>query len=232
MKCHHKRAIPDEGTSSRGPHSPQGPLLLGVIGTVGWTPPGFGYNVERIRGSHGSEANERLCAGCHVNSYEVTDETGNFLVAATGHRFLPIPCVDTNNAPTEDQTCGYTVEERNFGACTECHGDEDAALSAVLLARNRIDGRVAELDALLEEVRTNFPEAFSNTDTLFTVAEGAAFNQGLGEIQSSAIHNPFLTEALLLASIAAVEDEYGPFPAPPSDASEALRTLVDRWGTW
>ena len=53
MKCHHKRAEPDlgeEGTSSRGPHSPQGPLLLGEIGTVGWTPPNFAYDVAAIRG--------------------------------------------------------------------------------------------------------------------------------------------------------------------------------------
>ena len=30
--------------------------------------------------SHGSEANPRLCAGCHVNQFTVTDqETGDFL---------------------------------------------------------------------------------------------------------------------------------------------------------
>ena len=75
---------------------------------------------------------------------------------------------------------------------------------------------VAELDALLELV----PEtAFDRDDGVFTIAEGANFNAGLGDIESSAVHNPFLTEALLTASIAAVRDEYGPFPMLTSDVS-------------
>jgi predicted CXXCH cytochrome family protein len=228
MKCHHKRAIPDEGSSSRGPHSPQGPLLLGEVGSVGWTPPGFGYNVARIRGTHGSERNTRLCATCHVNSYEIQDDTGNFLVTATGHRFLPIPCVDANNAPTEDQTCGYTEAERNFASCTPsgCHGDETAALSALNAARDRIDNRRTELDDLLAQVSAT---EFSSTDTLFTVAEGAKFNSELAAIQSSAIHNPFLTEALLLSSIDAVEAAYN-LPGLVGVDQEALRALVSRWG--
>ena len=36
MKCHHKRSEPDPN-SSRGPHSPQGPLLIGE--DAGWFPP-------------------------------------------------------------------------------------------------------------------------------------------------------------------------------------------------
>ncbi|HUP52245.1 MAG TPA: cytochrome c3 family protein [Longimicrobiales bacterium] len=229
MQCHQKRSIPDEGTTSRGPHSPQGPLLLGEIGTVGWTPPNFAYNVERIRGTHGSEANTRLCATCHVNSYEVTDEvTGAFLVTVTGHRFLPIPCVDANGVPTEDQTCAKTEDERTFASCTTsgCHGDAIAARSALDAAQGRIAGRVTELAGLLAQVPA---DQFSNTDTIFTVAEGARFNQQLGEIESSAVHNPFLTEALLLSSIDAVRDAYN-LPAAASGTQEDLRTLVDRWG--
>lgn len=226
MKCHQKRAIPDEGSSSRGPHSPQGPLLLGEIGTVGWTPPGFAYNVQRIRGTHGSERNTKLCAACHVNSYDVQDATGNFVVTATGHRFLPVPCVDANGAPTEAQTCGYTEQERDFSSCTTgCHGDETAALSALTAARGRIDNRRAELDALLAQVPSN---QFSSTDTLFTVAEGAQFNSRLAAIESSAIHNPFLTEALLLSSISAVRNQYGlPLSSP---AKTDLDDLISRWG--
>jgi predicted CXXCH cytochrome family protein len=233
MKCHQRRAEPDlgplgTGSSSSGPHSPQGPLLLGEIGTVGWTPPNFAYNVDRIRGTHGSERNTRLCATCHVNSYEVTDpDTGSHLFSVTGHRFLPIPCVDANDIPLEVQSCGDTVEERNFASCTSsgCHGDETAALSALLLARSRIDDRVADLSAMLALVPST---EISSTDTLFTVAEGATFNKQLGEIRSSAVHNPFLTEALLLSSIEAVEDRYG-IPAPTSSA-DRLRALVSRFG--
>ena len=77
MKCHQRRAVPDP-TSSRGPHSPQGPLLLGE--NVGWQPPNFQYADIQIRSTHGSDANPRLCATCHVNSYEVTDAaTGDFV---------------------------------------------------------------------------------------------------------------------------------------------------------
>lgn len=232
MTCHHKRGTPDlgtAGTSTRSPHSPQGPLLLGEIGDVGWTPPNFAYNVNRIRGTHGSAANPKLCAGCHVSSYEATDAaTGDHVFTVTGHRFLPVPCVDANNVPTEDQSCGYTTTERNFAACTgACHGDEDAALSAMLTAQGDITARAAELDALLAQVD---PSQFSGTDTLFTVAEGARFNQQLADFSGSAVHNPFMMRALLLASITAVEEEYGPFPVS-SDASEALRALVERWGS-
>jgi hypothetical protein len=229
MKCHHKRSIPDEGTSTRGPHSPQGPLLLGVIGTVGWTPPNFAYDVERIRGTHGSEANTQLCATCHINSYEVTDsETGDFLVTVTGHRFLPIPCVDANGVPTEDQTCAKTEDERTFASCTTsgCHGDAIAARSALDAAQGRIASRVTELADLLAQVSA---DQFSDTDTIFTVAEGARFNQQLGEIESSAVHNPFLTEALLLSSIDAVRETYN-LPAAAGGTQEDLRTLVGRWG--
>ena len=209
MKCHHKRAIPDEGTTSRGPHSPQGPLLLGEVGQVGWTPPNFAYNNQTIRGTHGSERNTKLCATCHVNSYEVDDaETGAFIVTATGHLFKPIPCVDAQGVPTADDSCPKDEASRNWTACTGsgCHGDATAAKSAYNAATGRIADLVTELSDLLALVPST---EFSSTDTLYTVAEGALFNQQLGEITSSAIHNPFLTEALLSASITAVKDTYG-----------------------
>jgi len=231
MKCHQRRAVPDlgtGGTTSSGPHAPQGPLLLGEVGSVGWIPPQFDYNVEHIRGTHGSERNTKLCATCHVNSYQVQDAAAGLTATVTGHRFLPVPCVDANNIPTEDQSCGYTVQERNFASCTTsgCHGDETAALTALILATGRIDDRRAELDALLAQVPAN---QFSSTDTVFTVAEGSKFNSQLAAIRSSATHNPFMTEALLLGSIEAVENQYGPFPTA-STAPEALRALMGRWG--
>lgn len=217
MKCHHKRAIPDlgtGGTSTRGPHSPQGPLLLGTVGEVGWTPPDFAYNVERIRGTHGTERNERLCAGCHVNSYEVTDpESGDHVFNATGHLFKPIPCVDAQGVPLADDSCEMTVDARSFDGCTAsgCHGDEDAALSAMLLAQGRIADLVEDLESMLDQVPA---DQFSSADTIFTVAEGAEFNAQLGAIESSAVHNPFMTEALLTSSIQAVQDKYGVSPSP------------------
>ncbi|MDH3270609.1 MAG: cytochrome c family protein [Gemmatimonadota bacterium] len=213
MKCHQRRAIPDLDNPQRGPHSPQGPLLLGE--NVGWIPPNFAYNDQLIRGTHGSDANAELCATCHLNSYTVTDPaSGDFVFSATGHLFKPTPCVDAAGIPTADDSCGQNVTERSFDSCTSagCHGSEDAALSAKLIAQARIANLVAELDDLLALVPAT---EFDNDDGIFTVAEGANFNAGLGDIVSSAVHNPFLTEALLTASIQAVEDTYG-VPAPPA----------------
>ena len=229
MKCHHKRAIPDlgeAGTWSRGPHSPQGPLLLGVVGEVGWTPPQFAYNIERIRGTHGTTRNERLCAGCHVNSYEITDsDSGDHLFSATGHLFKPVPCVDADGIPTADDSCEMTVEARSFAGCTAsgCHGDADAALAAMLTAQNRIADLVADLESMLAQVPA---DQFSREDTLFTIAEGADFNRALGAIESSAVHNPFMTEALLTSSIQAVQDEYGVSPSPTLDLRNIIGTDI------
>jgi predicted CXXCH cytochrome family protein len=237
MKCHQRRAIPDETSASSGPHSPQGPLLLGEIGTVGWTPPSLqNYDVTQIRGTHGSAANTRLCAGCHVNAYDVTDaQTGAFVIHVTGHRFLPIPCVDANGEPTEDQTCAKTAAARSFNACVGCHGDATSAASALNAAETRIADLVTQLDDLLAQVPST---EFNDNDSTYTVAEGATFNSKLGANPSSAVHNPFLTEALLRGSIQAVEDTYGVSPSPSAPAAVAaaaegdtLKALVERWGS-
>lgn len=200
MKCHHKRAVP-EIDNSRGPHSPQGPLLLGE--DVGWIPPNFNTNI--VRGTHGSAQNEKLCATCHVYAREVTDPlTGDFVFSSKGHLFEPIPCLDAQGVPVSNGDCDVT--ERSFESCVECHGDEESARTAYLVSTGRVADRVADLEALLAQVPAT---EFDSEDGVLTVAEGALFNQRLGEITSSAVHNPFLTEALLLGSIQAVQDEYG-----------------------
>lgn len=218
MKCHHKRAIPDP-TSSRGPHSPQGPLLLGE--DVGWIPPNFDTNI--VRGTHGSAQNENLCATCHVFAREITDPlTGDFVFSSKGHLFKPIPCLDAQGAPT---ALDCDVSERSFASCVECHGDETVARGLYSLATARIAGRVAELAAQLAGVPST---EFDETDGVLTIGEGALFNQQLGEITSSAIHNPFLTEALLLGSMQAVLDEYGIAPRLlPSEIELRLSEIMD-----
>jgi predicted CXXCH cytochrome family protein len=210
MKCHQKRAVPDlgpdgTGSSTRGPHSPQGPLLLGE--DVGWIPPNFAYSNTAILGTHGTDANPRLCATCHVSSREITDElTGDFIVKVTGHSFEPIPCVDAQGVPTGAEDCADT--DRSFVSCTSsgCHGSADAARSVRAIAQTRIANLVSELNALLALVPG---DQFSSDDDIFTSAEGAEFNAQLGEISSSAIHNPFMMEALLTSSIAHIKDFYG-----------------------
>ncbi len=214
MKCHQRRAVPDPG-SSRGPHSPQGPLLLGE--NVGWQPPNFQYADLQIRSTHGSDANPRLCATCHVNAYDVRDAlTGDFVLSVKGHSFKPIPCLNPDGTPDPEADCA--LSERTFVSCTAsgCHGSEDAARSAYIVATTRIANLVQTLEGLLAKVPAS---EFDSSDDVFTTAEGANFNAGLGEITSSAIHNPFLTEALLTASIKQVMTDYGVMTA--SDISLA-----------
>ena len=214
MKCHQRRAVPDP-TSSRGPHSPQGPLLLGE--DVGWIPPNFDTNI--VRGTHGSAQNEELCATCHVYPFEVTDPlTGDFVFSATGHLFQPIPCLDAQGVPT---TGDCAVTERSFASCTDgCHGNDPvAARTAYLSSRQTIENRVEQLADQLAQVPAS---EFSTSDGVLTVAEGARFNQQLAEIESSSTHNPFLTEALLLSSMDAVEAQYG-ISASISPAARRVR---------
>ncbi|MDH3297205.1 MAG: multiheme c-type cytochrome [Gemmatimonadota bacterium] len=204
MKCHQRRAVP-EVDNSRGPHSPQGPLLLGE--DVGWIPPNFNTNI--VRGTHGSAQNEKLCVTCHLHARDITDPvSGDFVFSSKGHLFKPIPCLDPQGVPVGTDC---DVSERSFASCTGagCHGDETVARSLYLVSTGRIAAAVADLAAQLAQVPAT---EFDTEDGILTVAEGATFNQKLGEITSSAIHNPFLTEALLLGSMVAVENEYGIAP--------------------
>ena len=61
------------------------------------------------------------------------------------------------------------------------------------------------------------PGEIDPDDGIYTVAEGSTFNVSLarfgGKVQPTTTHNPFLMEALLLASIDAVETAYGIAPS-------------------
>ncbi len=131
MKCHTRRYEP-AGSSARGPHAPQGAVLTG---TAGYWPPG--YDTTAQAATHGSTtANPRLCAGCHVNNFEVEDRLnpGN-TISSKGHSFRPLPCLDpTTGEPLPDNSCGYTEPERYWGSCTTsgCHIGGPAAVVAAL----------------------------------------------------------------------------------------------------
>jgi predicted CXXCH cytochrome family protein len=243
MKCHSRRYEP-VANSSRGPHAPQGAVLTG---TAGWWP--AGYDTTAIQATHGNPAvNTRLCAGCHVNKYTVTDqETGDFVFNSTGHLFKPIPCLDANGIPVADNSCPYTETDRSFNGCTAagCHGSTTAALNAFNANRGILAtladqiwvdnpaGLPAELevpDPADQGLLALVPSTeFSTTDSMITVAEGVLFNMRLvaedryanGD-RSKGAHNPFLSQALLTASIQALNATYGPFPVPPR-----TRALMD-----
>jgi hypothetical protein len=139
--------------------------------------------------------------------------------------FAAIPCLDENGAPTAGD-CDLTLDDRTFEGCTGsgCHGTEQAAFAALTSASGALEFFAEELHDLLLEVDPNGEEPggeIDATDGVFTLAEGAYFNYALAEFggtdrpspllayAGAAAHNPFLTEALLIASIQAVEDEYG-----------------------
>ncbi len=202
-QCHDQRGTPDPG-STRGPHAPETAVLLGY---GGWWPPNLEFPGDAIVATHGSEANPRFCASCHVFPFTVTDEvTGDFVFQATGHLFDPIPCLNEEGIPVGGGDC--EEEQKTYQSCavSGCHTTEDRARELKDRADTRIQGLADDLAALLEQV----PEdEFDPLDGRYTIAEGASFNVELAkEYPGSATHNPFLMEALLSSSIKAVEEEY------------------------
>ncbi len=246
MKCHNRRNEPTSTQSS--PHAPQGSVLLG---TAGYKPVGFTYAENRILGSHSSEANPKLCAGCHVTRLEVRDKISNqFLFQATGHLMRPIPCLDANGQPTADKNCAYNSTARSWKSCTAagCHGSAAVAASVFNTVRLRMKTLVdvlwidsngngsmqaAPTDAgYLPTVRQMRPTEWSSTDNRISPAEGAEFNARMcGEYgqstadNSKGIHNPFLCEALLIATIAEVRATYG-LAAPPQAVLDIMNGPV------
>jgi predicted CXXCH cytochrome family protein len=240
-QCHDRRTVPDPG-SSHGlhPHSPETAMLSGE---AGFFFPGMIIDRGDIIATHGSGANERLCAGCHVVSTTITDEaTGEFVFEAVGHTFQAAPCVDENGIPTGED-CGIATTDRDYEsscATSGCHGSASGAQAVMLTATLRFENLAEELMALLIQVDPGLEEPGGEIDPedgVITTAEGAFFNHSLAEFggtdrpspllayAAAAAHNPFLTEQLLLASIDAVETEYGVSASPQLNRSRTF--LVD-----
>jgi predicted CXXCH cytochrome family protein len=239
MKCHLRRGEPSVSVTS--PHAPQGAVLLGF---AGWRPPGFAYDTARIFGSHATTKNPELCAGCHVGQFTVTDQiSGDFAFQATGHLFRAVPCLDATGKPTADESCAYTTAARSWQTCTTagCHSSDTIAVNLFNTVRARMkfytdqlwqnldgDGTLdaAPVDAgLLAQIKASNPGEFTTADFEVTPAEGAEFNARLcGEYgqstsdNSKGVHNPFLCESLLIASINYLRIHYSittPAPAVP-----------------
>jgi predicted CXXCH cytochrome family protein len=207
MRCHNKRGGPEFTAANRGPHSPEGPMLLGE---AGWWPPNMPIEPgERIVGTHGSQANPRMCAGCHMQQVQVADAAaGAATMTTSSHFFEAIPCLDDQGRPFRG-TCGLT--QRTFRTCavSGCHGSEGAARSIMTVVRQRLDQWNDQLKSQLARV----PAAeFDPNDNRYSTAEGARFNSQLADRSGSAVHNPFLMEALLIGSIQQVQRDYGIAP--------------------
>jgi predicted CXXCH cytochrome family protein len=218
MRCHHKRGEPDTTSPTRGAHSPEGPLLLGE---AGWWPPNLPIEPGvRTAGTHGSQANPRLCAGCHVQPFQARDAaTGTLTVSTVGHSFQAIPCVDAQGQPISG-TC--TLAQRTFRTCAAsgCHGSEAVARSALTVVRLRITNLNTQLKSQLARVPAS---EFSTTDSRYSTAEGSKFNSSLADKVGSEVHNPFLLEALLIGSIQQVQKDYSIAPAATLNLQRQLR---------
>jgi predicted CXXCH cytochrome family protein len=225
MKCHYKRGVPDP-TTFRGPHSPEGPVILGE---GGWWSDEMKARFPggRVESTHGStRANPTLCAGCHMNKFQFTDKASGQKVTSTGHTFEAIPCLDAEGKPIVKGTCGLTSTQRTFQTCTGagCHGSEGVARSATALVDLRITQLNTELDRTLQQINANWRTCRNNNTCApfrgepspfnFTAgqpmnsARGAAFNYDMGVRKSASIHNPLLVEALLITSILQVRKDY------------------------
>ncbi|HOX20166.1 MAG TPA: cytochrome c3 family protein [Gemmatimonadales bacterium] len=154
MSCHNRSTTPSGSftnstatTTVRGSHSAQGPVLLGE--GAGYIPAGFIFDTTAAFTTHSSSRNPRLCAGCHVTRFTVTDEaTGGFQFQSVGHLFSPNPCLDANGVPTADNNCAYLPSTtRNWSGCVGagCHATQAVAASALSNERTTVQNLVNQL---------------------------------------------------------------------------------------
>lgn len=253
MQCHLRNTTPSPTFTkgSRGAHAAQGPILIGE--GAGWIPVGFYFDSAGAYTSHGSTANPKLCAGCHVNRITVSDSNG-FVFQSTGHLFRPVPCVDGTGKPLADNSCAYTSTARNWTACTNsgCHADASVVANLFNNERNTVKGLNEQLwkdvngnktlDAFptdsgyIPQVLASTPSAFNGSNGV-SVAEGAYFNVQMFSEQtlydhadgSYGVHNPFYYEALLGATIDAMQSTYA-LPAPPPELQAVIGRALGRRG--
>ncbi len=151
VTCHSRTGTPPWGTATatspaRGQHGAQGLLILGE--NVGWIPPNFTYDTNQIVSSHGTSANPKLCATCHVVRTTVTDKlTGAFTFQSVGHTFEAIPCPDATGIPMPcaDAVAPDTVHD--FGACAAsgCHSAAATARSAYVTFKGRLNNLLDQI---------------------------------------------------------------------------------------
>lgn len=239
MKCHNRRAIPEISSQTRGPHSAEGPL---VIGTAGWEPPGV--DIPSVPATHGSpSANPKLCATCHVTRFTVTDSVGGFSYQVTGHGFHAAPCVDGTGKPTAAQNCAYTAAARNLNSCATSGCHTGGATQAATITTSRI-ATIQTIGGILRGLLNNSALAGQIAqNSVYTVAEGARFNWLLafdslsggptgGSVKVGAVvHNGPRVEALINASIVALRAAYPALPqSARADQEAVLRESMARTG--
>lgn len=196
MKCHNRRFKPDQA-STRTVHAAETPTFFGYVGYRSDTWKASGDTI--IVGTHSTAPMQ--CLTCHFDKRSVS-ATQN----VTGHTFNAAPCYNADGTPMAGNDCD--ISARSFKACTAsgCHGSEGAARSAMTTAELRIEELAAQVNALLLLVPTT---EFRTGDSYISPAEGAKFNLGAATAAGAAVHNPFLTERMLLDGIKDLKAKYG-----------------------
>ncbi|MFP4622897.1 MAG: cytochrome c3 family protein [Gemmatimonadota bacterium] len=239
--CHDLRPRPDTDIPQDYliTHAPAAGLMAG---NAGWFPPGSGLEPGAIRHPHATA--ERLCASCHVVTYETVDEATGEEFFSQGHLFRGAPCVDEDGRPTSSQACGFGADERDYRGCLECHSSEERAAELLRSALSEFLPEVRALAALLSQVDPNGRQPGGEIDAddfRFTTAEGALFTlsvalsadglpsndaQARRNIAAALMHNPTLVRELVDAAIEALEAEYG------VAASTAQAPPASWWDSW
>jgi hypothetical protein len=120
-----------------------------------------------------------------------------------------VPCVDATGQPLVNQTCADSV--KTFRTCVNsgCHGSEVAARSAFNTAELRTTTLETTLSGLITQAKAGPKSAeCSFPNPIYSTCNGAAFNLSLSQKEASFVHNPFLIEQLLLASINQMKTDY------------------------
>ena len=152
IKCHSRSGTPPWGvatatSAARGAHGAQGLLVIGQ--NIGWIPPNFAYDTDQIVSSHGSAANTRLCATCHVAFTTITDANSVVIQNSVGHLFEAIPCTNaTTGIPVPCATAVAPDTVRSFVACatSSCHiGGPSVARNAYLTFKGRLDNLLDQI---------------------------------------------------------------------------------------
>ncbi len=199
VRCHSREGHPIPGSPTRrGPHAAQGLLVIGE--DAGWIPPNFvGDTANKIASSHGTTANPRLCASCHVYMFDVTDPgTGAFVIRSVGHTFEAIGCLDPTTGVPVGGDCA--LAERNFKGCavSGCHLTEDDARTKLIAIRSTMNSLTdlmwADTDndsvmdptdggvlpqVLAQAIAAGDSNQINLYDATFTPAEGAIWNAQL-----------------------------------------------------
>jgi len=184
MRCHNRGARPSGSftNGSRGAHSAQGPIVAGD--GFGYIPAGFVFDAANPAATaHNSDRNPKLCAGCHVIGYSVTD--GGVTFSYEGHEFLAIPCTQANGLPSSTQTCGYTTAERRFTDCASsgCHTSADAARSQFVALRTSIQ---ASVNTIFQNLDGSVNPSAGNAATV-TAADGGLLAEIFRQQQAGTI---------------------------------------------